>query len=147
MSAGKRVRGRVARGLAGCLLLAMAMAGCTSGRSTLGTSDDSCYLALPTATSAVRSHGRLVGVHLFTLKTLRQRTPGLLKDLDTTYHASQRVCVIAFSGDFRKSSVTRGRGQASGRVAVVVSTTPGNHLLGTAILGRTPLHFGHPHVG
>jgi hypothetical protein len=29
----------------------------------------------------------------------------------------------------------------------VVTTTPGNHLLGTVIFRRAPLHFGHSHAG
>ena len=48
---------------------------------------------------------------------------------------------------FTAQSVTAPHGQASGRWAVVVSTTPGNHLLGTVIFTRPPLHFGHSHVG
>jgi hypothetical protein len=141
------VVGRAWRALAGCLLLAAVFAGCTSGRSSLGTSDDSCYLALPTATSAVHAHGRLIGVHLFDMKTLRQRAPVVFKDLRTTYDAAQRVCVVAFQGHFTKASVSHGRGRSTGQVAVVVSTTPANHVLGTALFDLTPLHFGHPHVG
>jgi hypothetical protein len=143
----KSMSRRLARGLAGCLLLATVLAGCASARSSLGTSDSSCYLALPAATHAVHSHGRLLGVHLFTLEVLRHKSPHLFKALDTRYDASQRVCASAFGGRFDQDSVSAPRGHSSGRVAVVVTTTPGNHLLGTVIVGRAPLHFGHPHIG
>jgi hypothetical protein len=133
--------------LASALFLAVGLAGCTTARSSLGTSDDPCYLALPTANSAVHSRGRLIGVHLFDLKTLHQRAPALLSDLDTKDTSSQSVCVSAFVGHFTRASVTGGRGRSSGKVAIVVSTTTGNHVLGTVLFDRTPLHFGHPHVG
>jgi hypothetical protein len=147
MTARQRCMRQLAGALAGCLFLAFVLAGCTSARNSLGTSDSSCYLALPTATSAVRAHGRLLGVHLFDQKVLRQRAPHLFTALDTTYHASQRVCVVAYSGNFTRHSVSAPRGRSSGRLAVVVATTPANHLLGTVIFARPPLHFGHPHIG
>jgi hypothetical protein len=137
---------RLAGVLAGCVLLASVLAGCTSARSGLGTSDSSCYLALPTATKAVENHGRLLGVHLFTLTALEHKAPHLFQKL-ATRASSQRVCVIAFEGHFDTSSVSAPLGRPSGRLAVVVSTIPANHLLGTVIFTRPPLHFGHPHIG
>ncbi len=50
-------------------------------------------------------------------------------------------------GSSRPASVSDARGRSSGHLAVVVSTTPGNHLLGTVIFTKAPLHFGHSHVG
>lgn len=138
---------RLAGGLAGCLLLAGVLAGCSSARSSLGTSDSSCYLALPTATKAIGGHGRLLGVHLFTLTSLRHRSPHLFKALALGHDGSERVCVVAFSGVFDQATVSHPRGRSSGRLAVVVATTPGNELLGTVIFTRAPLHFGHPHIG
>jgi hypothetical protein len=132
---------------AGCALLAGLLAGCTTARSNLGTSASSCYLALPTATKATRSHGRLLGVRRYTLSGLRKQAPQLLNDLATKEPASQSVCVIAFTGTFSAGSVSDPRGRASGHLAVVVSTAPGNHLLGTVIFTRAPLHFGHSHLG
>jgi len=147
MTPAKRMLRQVAPALAGCLLLALVLAGCTSARNSLGTSDSSCYLSLPTATDAVQSHGRLLGVHLFDLKALRQRAPQLFQALDTKYVAQQKVCVVAFSGHFDRNSVSSPHGRSSGRLAVVVTTSPANHVLGTVIFTRPPLHFGHPHIG
>jgi hypothetical protein len=133
--------------LAAAVILACTLAGCTAARSSLGTSDSSCYLALPTATQAIGAHGRLLGVHLYTLTALRRLAPHLVSDLDTTESGSQRVCVVAFSGHFSHTAVQDGHGRASGKLAVVVSTTPSNHLLGTVIFTHVPLHFGHSHIG
>ena len=143
---GRRGTRRLAGALAGCVLLATVLTGCTSARSGLGTSDSGCYLALPTATKAVESHGRLLGVHLFTLTALQHKAPHLFQKL-ATRASSQRVCVIAFEGHFDANSVSAPLGRPSGRLAVVVSTIPANHLLGTVIFTRPPLHFGHPHIG
>ena len=93
------------------------------------------------------AHGKLLGVHLFTLKALHQKAPHLYKALATTDSSSQTVCVTAFTGTFTRSSVSNPLGRVSGRLAVVVSTTSSNHVLGTVIFTRLPLHFGHSHVG
>jgi hypothetical protein len=138
---------RWAAGAAGCVLLAGVLAGCTTARSSLGTSDSSCYLALPTATKATGSDGHLLGVQRDSLAALRKQAPHLLRDLATKKPGSQSVCVIAFTGKFTAGSVSDSRGRASGRLAVVVTTTPGNHVLGTVIFKRAPLHFGHSHAG
>lgn len=144
---GGTVRRRWAAGAAGCVLLAGVLTGCTAARSNLGTSDSSCYLALPTATKAIGSHGHLLGVQRFSLSALRKKAPHLLHDLATTAPASETVCLIAFTGKFTAGSVSDPRGRSSGQLAVVVSTTPGNHLLGTVIFTKAPLHFGHFHAG
>jgi hypothetical protein len=141
------VRRRWAVGAVGCALLADLLAGCTTARSSLGTSDSSCYLALTTATEAVRSQGHLLGVQRDSLSALRKQAPHLLADLATKRPASQAVCVIAFTGKFTAGSVSDPRGRATGHLAVVVSTTPGNRVLGTVIFTRAPLHFGHSHAG
>jgi hypothetical protein len=138
---------RLAGALAGSLLLASVLAGCSSARSSLGTSDSSCYVALPTATKAIGGHGRLLGVHLFTLASLRHRAPQLFKALAPGRDDSERVCVVAFAGVFTQAMVSHPRGRSSGRLAVVVATNPGNDVLGTVIFTRPPLHFGHPHIG
>jgi hypothetical protein len=128
-----------------CALVGTALAGCTAARSNLGTSDSSCYAALPAATKAVHSHGRLYGVHRFTLSELRQQAPHLLHELATKEPGSESICVVAFQGNFTAGSVSDPHGRASGRLAVVVTTAPKNHLLGTVIFRRTPLRFGHFH--
>jgi hypothetical protein len=144
---GGTIRQRWAAGAAGCALVAGVLAGCTTARSSLGTSDSSCYLALPTATKAVGSHGHLFGVQKFSLSALRKNAPHLLHDLATNAPGSETVCIIAFTGKFTAGSVSEPRGRASGHLAVVVSTTPGNHLVGTVIFTKAPLHFGHSHAG
>jgi hypothetical protein len=131
--------------LVACVITVGLLAGCTTARSNLGTSDSLCYSALPTATKAVHSHGRLLGVHRFTLSGLRRQAPHLFDDLATTEPGSVTVCVVAFQGNFTAGAVSDHRGRDSGRLAVVVSTRPGNQLLGTVIFTRPPLHFGHFH--
>ncbi len=96
----RRIGGSVVAGPVVGALLVVAAASCTSVRSDLGTSDSSCYLALPTATKAVHGHGHLAGVHRYTLATLRKNAPGIYGPLDTADHSSQVVCVVAFKGQF-----------------------------------------------
>ena len=141
------VRRQCAAIVLGCALLTGLLSGCTTARSSLGTSDSSCYLALTTATKAVGADGHLLGVQSYSLSTLRKQAPHLLRALATKKPGSQSVCVIAFTGKFTAGSVSDSRGRASGRLAVVVTTTPGNHLLGTVIFKQAPLHFGHSHAG
>jgi hypothetical protein len=138
-------RYRLGGALAGCALVAGLSAGCTSARSNLGTSDSACYLALPTASKAVHSHGRLLGVHRYTLTALGRKAPRLLGDLAPNETGSQVVCVAAYSGTFTWRSVSDPHGEHHGHSAVVVSTTPGNRVLGTVIFSNPPLHFGHSH--
>jgi hypothetical protein len=133
--------------LAGTLLLTSVLAGCTSSRSSLGTTDSSCYLALAIASHAVHGKGRLVGIQLYSESSLRKRAPNLSRDLSLSSKAQQKVCVAAYVGQFTRGSVNRPLGRASGQLAVVVSETPSNELLGTIIFRHAPLHFGHPHVG
>ena len=131
----------VAVTLAVCVLT-----GCASARNSLGTSDSSCYLALPSATRAVGPHSRFIGVHQFTLSSLHQRDPRLFDAL-AVKPTSQRVCTIEFGGSFTTASVQKPLGKPSGQFAVVISEAPSNHLLGTVILDHPPLDFAHPHAG
>jgi len=138
---------KLASGVAACLLAAGLTAGCTSARSDLGTSDSSCFLALPSATKAAGPHSRFIGVHLYTLSSLQKKVPHLFGLLPSEPASSQRICAIAFSGTFTKTSVSHPLGLASGSVAVVVLKTPSNQLLGTVIFNHTPVGFGHTHTG
>jgi len=137
------VRFRVAGAVAGCVLLAGVLGGCTSARSSLGTSASSCYLALPVSAKAVGGHGRLLGVRVFTLTELRKEAPHLARYLSITRPSGQPVCVVAFTGTFSHTSVTKPFGRLSGHLAVVVSRAPANTLLGTVIFTRLPLKFSH----
>ncbi len=136
-----------ARGLAACALVIFLAAGCTSARSNLGTSDSSCFLALPAATKAVGSHSRLLGARLFSLTELRREAPKLAAQVSPKGSPKQSLCVLAFSGHFSSTAVSMPHGRSVGQVAVVVLTRPSNMLLGTVILKRVPLSFGHSHIG
>ena len=144
---GRRPGPTVGRVLASCVLVTCLLAGCTTARSSLGTSDSSCYLALPTANQAVHSAGRLVGVHLLTVAGLHKEAPGLFDRLALPVRTQQRICVIEFTGTFTAASVVEPRGADSGHLAVVIVKAPTNELLGTVILDRPPLHFNHTHIG
>ncbi|HEX3460739.1 MAG TPA: hypothetical protein VHT49_07525, partial [Acidimicrobiales bacterium] len=121
------------------------LAGCTSARSNLGTSDSACFLSLPAATKAVGGHSKFIGVHLYTLASLRKNAPHLYAALPSLPATNQRICAIAFMGTFTKASVSQPRGLASGTVAVVVLKTPSNQLLGTVLFNHAPVRFGHSH--
>ncbi len=138
---------RVRTALVGVAVAAVLLAGCGGYRSDLGTSDSSCYLALPAATKAVGGHGRLIGVHLTTLAAVRKQSSPLATIFKGNPHSKERICVTAFSGHFVRSSVTKPLGAESGPVAVVVSEVPSNRVLGTAILPHPPPRFGHTHIG
>jgi hypothetical protein len=129
------------------LVLGGVLAGCTTPRDNLGTSDSACYLAIPAATGAVGGHGRFLGVHLLTLRALRKESPDLFHALGTARPPSQQVCVAAFAGSFHATDVASPKGGTSGNTAVVVETIPSIALLGTVIVTHTPFRFGHAHVG
>jgi hypothetical protein len=133
--------------LAVCVLTACLLVGCTSVRNSLGTSDSSCYIALPTAARSVGPHSKLIGVHQFTVKSLSHKAPTLYRDLAKGKPSSQRLCVIAFVGTFTRSSVEMPFGRTSGQLAVVVTEAPSNRLLGTVIFLHAPLQFEHNHIG
>jgi hypothetical protein len=139
--------GRRRAAAAGIVVVAALAAGCTTARSDLGTSDSTCYRAIPAATKAVKGHGRLLGVQRSSLGTLRRLAPDLSRDVSAGHAPSEAVCVIAFSGRFTSASVLEPRGRSSGRLAVVVTTTPADHRLGTVVFSRPTLHFGHLHAG
>jgi hypothetical protein len=144
---GRPAVARLRTGLVGVAVAAVLLTGCGGYRSDLGTSDSSCYLALPAATKAVGGHGRLIGVHLTTLEAIDKRSSPLATIFKGHPHSKQRICVTAFSGHFVRSSVTKPLGAESGPVAVVASKVPSNRVLGTAILSRPPPRFSHTHIG
>jgi hypothetical protein len=113
----------------------------------LGTTDSSCYLALPVAVKAVGSHSKLLGAHLYTLAELRRKAPRLVTQIQPKGNPQQRICVLAFSGQFTEGKLPKSHGRPAGRVAIVVLTNPSNSLLGTLVLKRVPLRFSHSHIG
>ena len=133
---------------AGIVLAASLLASCSSARSDLGTTDESCYLTLPTAARAVGGHGHLEGVRKFSFSDLHGMAPRLYGELahdDLT--PKQAVCLAAYTGHFTASDVAKPLGRRSGTsaVAVAVVTTPANRLLGTLILTKLPVRFEHTH--
>jgi hypothetical protein len=129
--------------VAGLVLAASLLASCSSARSDLGTTDESCYLALPTAAKAVGGHGHLDGVRKFTFSSLHGMAPRLYGQLADDVSKKQQVCLAAYAGHFSAAGVSKPLGHASGMLAVAVVTTPGNRLLGTLILTKLPVRFQH----
>jgi len=130
---------------AGLVLVASLLASCSSARSDLGTTDESCYLALPTAAKAVGSHGHLEGVRKFSLSSLHGLAPRQYGRLAIDLPKKQSVCLAAYTGHFNASEVSKPIGRPSGSLAVAVVTTPNNKLLGTLILTKLPVRFQHTH--
>ena len=140
-----RVSARVRALAAGFVLAASLLASCSSARIDVGTSDGSCYLALPTAAKAVGGHGHLEGVRKYTLSSLRGVAPRLYGRLADDVPKKQSVCVAGYTGHFTSAEVTKPLGRPSGTLAVAVVTTPANKLLGTLILTKLPVRFEHTH--
>ena len=133
---------------AGIVVAALLLASCSSARSDLGTTDESCYLALPTAAKAVGGHGHLEGVRKFSFSSLHGMAPRLYVQLaHGDVGPKQAVCLAAYTGHFTASEVAKPLGHRSGTsaVAVAVVTTPANRLLGTLILTKLPARFEHTH--
>jgi hypothetical protein len=141
-----RTRIRVASLAAAIVLAATLLAACSTARSDFGTTDASCYLALPTAATAVGGHGHLEGVRKYTLSSLRTVAPRLYSRLADDVPKKQAVCIAGYSGHFTSSEVSKAMGQPSGILAVAVVATPGNKLLGTLILTKLPVRFQHTHL-
>ena len=136
---------RLASLAAAFALAATLLASCSTARSDFGTTDASCYLALPTAAKAVGGHGHLEGVRKYTLGSLRTVAPRLYKRLAHDVPQKQGVCIAGYSGHFTAAEVSKPLGRPSGTLAVAVVTTPDNTLLGTLILTKLPVRFQHTH--
>jgi hypothetical protein len=127
------------------VLAAAVFAGCSSARTGLGTADESCYLALPAASKAVGGHGHLEGIRKYSIGGLKGVAPRLYKGLANQVPNGQALCIAGYTGSFEESAVTKAMGRSSGKLAVVVVTTPGNKVLGTLILSKLPVRFQHTH--
>jgi hypothetical protein len=119
------------------------LAACSSARTDQGTTDESCYLALPTAAQAVGGHGHLAGVRKFSLSGLHGVAPRLYGHLVDHVPKGQSLCLAAYNGHFSASEVTKPLGRPTGTLAVAVVTRPGNQVLGTLILTKLPVRFQH----
>lgn len=126
------------------VVAASSLAGCTAGRSELGTGSSSCYLAIPKAVTAVHGEGHLAGLLLRSVASLK--STGLLYD---PAHSARvpRVCLVAFTGRFTARRVQRPVGHGTGRLAVVELAYPNGRVLVTLIAHHLPLPFGHTHIG
>jgi hypothetical protein len=126
-------------------LAASVFAGCTSARSGLGTTDESCYLALPTASKAVGGHGHLTGIRKYRVADMKNLAPHLYDYLSDQAPRNQVICLAGYTGLFSRAMVEKPIGRATGKLAVVVVTSPGNKVLGTLILKKLPVRFQHTH--
>lgn len=123
------------------------LAGCTSARNGLGTTQSDCYVAIPAATRAVHGRGHLQGVQLEPVSALRDHAPRLYRAATTAPKPPvARVCLVAFTGRFRAADLAEHLGDATGRLAVVELAYPGNRLLATLLVAHPPLPFGHSHI-
>jgi hypothetical protein len=140
----ERLRLGLAAGLALC---ALSTAACTAARDTLGTNSSPCFRALAIAADAVHERGTFAGVRLVSAAslarfhhlnaTLTRRSPTAIRD----------VCLVSYRGTFNRQQVEWPAGRLPpsgiGHFAVVVVSTPANHLLATFVLAREPLRFAH----
>jgi len=118
------------------LAAVMMLAGCTP-RNNLGTASSECIKAIPAATNDVHHKGKPEGVRVVMASRLASRLPRVAP------LGTQRVCLVAFSGDFQPGDVTSAAVQRAGHFAVVVVDTKGK-VLDAYVLDRLPLRFRHP---
>jgi hypothetical protein len=128
---------------ASLVLAATLLTACSAARTGLGTTDESCYLALPTAAKAVGGHGHLEGVRKYTVQSLRGVAPRLYAHFGHTMPKNKSVCLAAYTGHFTESAVSKPLGRKAGTLAVAIVTTPGNELVATLILTKIPVRFRH----
>lgn len=130
-------RGRCRAGALAAVLSLCLAAGCTASRNELGTGDSACFQAIPVAERAVNHHGKLVGVHRIPTERLRRELSSV------PHHPHKAVCVVAYRGHFQSDQVTLAPPGLSGRYAVVVVSSPGNHVVRSYVLEKLPLSFRH----
>ena len=144
----RRLR-RAARLLPALLLAGSLLAACSSARTIQGTSDESCYLALPTAEDAVgtpaHTHPHLEGVRKFTVASLKGPAPAPLRHAQGRAPGQAGRVPGRLHRPLRRHRVAKPFGRSTGSLAVVAVKTPGNELLGTLILAHLPVNFGHTH--
>lgn len=154
-NAGTACRAKVVTGAArrgarlGACVVAVAvaagtLAGCAPVRSDLGTADSNCFVDVASALHAVRHEGRLHGVRLVAVASLRPHSALLYRTARAASHHPSEVCLVDFEGRFRAARVMDAAGDRSGRYAVVEFGYPGRRLLGTFLLQTPPFSFGHP---
>jgi hypothetical protein len=127
------------------LLLALLLCACSGVRDNLGTANSPCYVALPAATGAVHHSGKLLGLRLDRVGSLRSARR-LYLAAGGGHAGNERVCLVGFRGVFLAEDVFKPQGASAGSLAVVVLSYPDNHVLGTVILRHEPVRFGHSHL-
>jgi uncharacterized protein YceK len=123
------------------------LAGCSTVRASLGTTNGGCFLALPAASAAVHHHGHLLGARLVGANTLGRHSAMGAVVSSTPGPKIRRVCLVAFGGLFKAADVALPAGAPNGPVAVAIVEYPHSVLLGTVILHHLPEGFGHGQLG
>ncbi len=90
-------------------------ASCSSARTGLGTTDESCYLALPTAAKAVGGHGHLAGIRKYSIGGLKAMAPHLYDTLSDQVPRGQSLCVAGYTGVFTEGMVVKPLGRSTAR--------------------------------
>ena len=133
------------------VLLAGSLAGCSTARLGLGTGSSQCFRALAPAADAVHDRGGLAGVRLVPARGLshhRDRVDDLVVVSPSPIRA---VCLVAYRGEFRLDQVTDPLGHSprsgTGPYALVVVSSPQNHVLGTFVLDHLPIRIRHDLIG
>lgn len=139
-----RTRTAIACGV--LVLGALGLGGCASVRNDLGTVSSGCYVDLALASHAVHHHGRLRGVRLVPVASLRPHEPLLFDAAEVRRKRLGQVCLVAFGGQFHSDLVDHPIGEPTGKLAVVELGYPNRKLLATLIVTRPPLAFGHSHL-
>lgn len=130
------------------IVSSVSLGGCTATRNDLGTTNGSCYVAIPAASGAVHGHGRLLGARLDSVQALKNFAPKLSEAVlahDNTLNS--RICLVAFGGNFSRTSVSSGTGYPKGSIAVVVLEYPSSKVIVTFISERSIANFSHTHFG
>jgi hypothetical protein len=131
---------RAAAAGVGLALGVVALGGCASAHNSLGTGSSACFQALPSATKAVHSKGRLLGVRRVALSQLR-RFPTTAPTQPN--QANRAVCVVAFQGKYAPGDVDHETMARSGNYAVVVVGEHGGQPLRAFVTDKLPLRFRH----
>jgi hypothetical protein len=125
----------------GVLVGVLTLGGCASAHNTLGTGSSPCFQALPSATKAVHSKGRLLGVRRVSLAQLRR--PTTTSSTQAPNQSNRSVCVIAFQGKFAPGDVDHVAVPRSGNYAVIVVGEHGGEPLRAIVTDKLPLRFRH----
>jgi hypothetical protein len=131
--------------VAGLLLAGSVLVGCSAARTDVGTTDETCYLALPTAAHAVGPHAHFIGIRKYTMVSLKGVAPRLYRLLTKSASPKASVCIAGYMGHFTSSTVSKPLGRPSGTLAVAIIKWPSNDLVGTLILNKIPVRFQHTH--